>query len=95
MLTEIKRGELAKIESPKRIWPVISSNDKINKVVWANISEQQRKHTPPYIFQPMVYIGCEEVEDDWMQMKMHKFFSASGGFLYLRAEDFKHLEKIQ
>jgi len=43
----------------------------------------------------MVYIGCEEVEEEWMQMTMHKFFSATGGFLYLHAEDFKHLEKIQ
>ena len=95
MLVEIKKGELAKIENPKRIWPVIVNNAEISKVVWSNISEQQKEHTPEYLFDPMVYIGCEEVEDEWMQMTMHKFFSATGGFLYLHAEDFKHLEKIQ
>ena len=95
MILEIKEGEMARIEKPNRIWPIISSNGKINKVVWGNISEKKKTETPRYLFQPMVYIGMEKVKDDWMQLQLHKFFSVSGEYLYFQAEDFKHLEKIQ
>jgi len=95
MILEIKEGEMARIEKPNRIWPIISNNGEINKVVWGNISEKKKAETPGYLFQPMVYIGMEKVKDDWMQLQLHKFFSVSGEYLYFQTEDFKHLEKIQ
>tara|TARA_A100001515_G_scaffold32192_1_gene25143 strand:- start:70183 stop:70470 length:288 start_codon:yes stop_codon:yes gene_type:complete len=95
LIEDIKKGDMAIIESPKRIWPIISFNGEINKVVWGNISESQKKRTPSHLFKPMVYVGTEKVFDNWMKITLHKFFSSNGEYLYFQTDDFKHLEKIE